>query len=135
MYTNWPFTAKQTHRSFTCLNFAKRRFLQRLDVSIKSATEVTGLFSRSIYQSQISKGRETLQLPNSSTDGKKKNRRALSHYLSAFQNKTQREGLRSDIGRARTLQRWVVKALGSSHITGSENTEEHNRLTWTSVDA
>lgn len=99
MYTNWPFTAKQTHRSFTCLNFAKRRFLQRLDVSIKRATEVTDLFSRSIYQSQISKGGETLQLPNSSTDGKKKNRRALSHYLSAFQNKTQREGSSSDLGR------------------------------------
>lgn len=26
MYTNWPFTAKQTHILFTCLSFAKGGF-------------------------------------------------------------------------------------------------------------
>lgn len=40
MYTNWPFTAKQTHIPFTCLSFAKGGFFSiETDVSIKSAND------------------------------------------------------------------------------------------------
>lgn len=69
MYTNWPFTAKQTHIPFTCLSFARGGFVflsffsfffftAENDVSIKS-----DLYTHSIYYSQISRGGRNSSAP------------------------------------------------------------------------
>lgn len=50
MYTNWPFTAKQTHIPFTCLSSARGGFLQKLT---SEYTVQTDLFSHSISEGQV----------------------------------------------------------------------------------
>lgn len=71
MYTNWPFTAKTNTHTIHMSEFCQRRLSTETDVSIKSANDYM-ICSRTQYIKVKSPGRENHQLPNTSTDRKKK---------------------------------------------------------------
>ena len=140
MYTNWPFTAKNKHKQFTCPSFAKRRFSTETERE-QCGVQTNDQFPRSVYDSQLSKQGNRSLPPTPAQSGRTTVEERAEPQLKRFRMKLQGRYFSAHLGRAQTS---VLSELLESARTvevwkrrwwKEHRSREESRLTWTFSDA